>query len=178
MLNFDKQFIRMKKLITSLLSSIVLCFIAESQTANDDYFLPKPKETVSDKISVSITAGTALGFINSSKSTIYSSFIAPQIGYKLSPEFKLNIGMIHSTAYGHIFTQNPADYKNYTPGSLQNNFSAAALGLEYRISSRSSIGISTIIGQGNSNYNMNFMPGNSPFANDMYPFGAFSPFGR
>lgn len=183
MFNFDIQFISMRKLITSILPVILLGFTIKAQTATNDYVLPKSNENLRDKISASVTAGTGVGFVNSSKNAVFNSFIAPQVRYRLSPKFNLNIGMMHYTLSGNSLLSNSVDYtQGIRHNSFQNNFNAASVGLEYKISDRSSIGINTIIGNGsnlNPGYNSNTMPGISPFSyGSMYPFGMFSSFGR
>lgn len=176
MLNFDLQFITMRKLITLLLVSTLLYLPTRAQPASDDYALPKKKEAVLDKVSASIGAGTGVGFGNGTKNAVFSSFVAPQLGYNLSSKWKLNIGMVHYTLSGSSVLMNNQDIG--TPGSMNNNFNAAAFGLEYKISDKAYIGISTSIGNGNFNYMNSPMQGMNSFSNSMSPFGMFPSFGR
>ena len=172
MLNFDLQFISMRKLITLVLLNALFSFVIRAQAADDDYALPKKKENTLDKVSASVIAGTGLSFNNSSQNPVMGSFIASQAGYRLSSKWKLNMGMMHYSASGNSSVIHSGDFRAAT-GASQNNFNAASLGLEYRISDKSSIGISTGISNGNYGF-----PGMSPFSANIYPFGMFSPFGR
>lgn len=162
----------MKKLITSFLLISICCLFMQAQT-NEDYYVPDTKKTERNKVSATITAGTGFGFMNSSKNAVMSTFVAPQIGYKLSSKWSLNIAMMHSAVSVNPSFMNAND--NRYLNSNQTNFNAAALGFEYKISNKASIGISTTIGKGNSNF---INPAGSSFSNSMYPFGMFSPFGR
>lgn len=183
----------MKKLITSILflycSSVIV-----SQTATDDYYSSKPKIDSADKVSTSITMGAGLSFLNSSKSSLYTSFIAPKIGYQITPKFKLNLGFMHYSASGNTFMQlNPNESilnasNNTVSGNLifvggdyqlnprlimsgavmmdvnnqsskQNNFKAATVGLEYKVSEHSSIGFKASVSQGSGDYYLNSRTG-------------------
>lgn len=177
MLNFDLQFITMRKLITLLLVSTILYLPTKAQTVPDDYALPKKKEAALDKVSASISAGTGVGFGNGTKNAVFSSFVAPQLGYTLSSKWKLNIGMVHYTLSGSPVSMNTQDFGR-TPGTMKNNFNAAAFGLEYKISDKAYIGISTSIGNGNFNYMNTPMQGMNSFSNSLSPFGMFPSFGR
>lgn len=81
-----------------------------AQTISDDYYNPsKPKLVSKDRVSASISMGAGVSFLNSTKNTSYTTFIAPKIGYQLSSKFKLNIGLMHYTAAGNTFmNQNEA----------------------------------------------------------------------
>ena len=179
----------MKKLITSILILYCSSVIVAQTTAEDDYF-SKPKITSTDKISTSIIAGWGYSFLNSTKSSIYSTFIAPKIGYQISPKFKLDIGLMHYSASGNTFMQLNSDGYilntgnkpvsgnlvfvggNYQlnqrlimSGSMmmdannlytkQSNYKVATLGLDYKVSEHSSIGIKASLAQGNSNNYLN-----------------------
>jgi hypothetical protein len=192
--NFEKQFISMKKLIT--LALFLFCsLVSIAQTSTDDYYNPKPKTVLADKISTSITAGTGFSFLNANKSAVYTTFFAPKIGYQISPKFKLNVGLMHYTASGNTFMQlNRNEYilnTSNTPiaGNLifvegnyklnprltmsgavmtnannlnttQNNYKAASVALDYKVSEHSSIGVRVTISQGAAGYNMNPGTGN------------------
>ena len=93
----------MKKLITTSLS-FVFATIMFAQTDSGDYYLPsKTKLSVKDRVSASISIGTGISFLNTTKNTAFSTFIAPKIGYQLSPMFKLNVGLMHYTITGNTF---------------------------------------------------------------------------
>src|SRR3989304_2875375 len=94
----------MKKLITSILILYCSSVIVAQTSAEDDYF-SKPKITSTDKISTSITAGGGFSFLNATNSSLYTTFIAPKIGYRITPKFKLNIGLMHYSASGNSFLQ-------------------------------------------------------------------------
>lgn len=184
----------MKKLITQILflycSSIVV-----AQTSIEDDYIAKPKNISQNRVSASISMGTGLSFLNSTKSTVYSTFVAPKINYQISPKFKLNIGLMHYTFSSNTFMQLNSkesvlnsgnksisgniifvggDYqlnpKLIMSGSVmvdanevrtkQNNFKAATLGFDYKISERSSIGFKASVSQGNNDYFMNSGTGN------------------
>ena len=93
----------MKKLITSI--SFLFCVsIILSQTTTDDYYNPAKRNFFSeDKVVTSLSMGTGVGFLNSTKSPAITTFIAPKIGYQLSPKFQLNIGLMHYTLAGNTF---------------------------------------------------------------------------
>jgi hypothetical protein len=190
----------MKKLITLSLFCLFAISLS-SQTAEDDYYTgTKPKLLSKDRVSASISAGAGVSFLNSSKNTAYSTFIAPRISYLVTNRFKLNIGLMHYTVTGNMFTpasQNESllnnrnknisgnmifvegqyllnkrtvlsgavmvDANNY---SKQNtNFKAATLGLDYKVSKHSSIGIRATVSQGTGDY---FNPSTRSF--DYNPF--------
>lgn len=94
----------MKKLITFTLFLVSASFL-RAQNTTDDYFTPsKPKLLPADKVTASISAGAGVSFLNSSKNTAFTSFIAPKIGYQLNNKFKLNIGLMHYSITGNTFT--------------------------------------------------------------------------
>lgn len=93
----------MKKLITPVLflfySSLII-----AQSADDDYYKStSPNFLSKDKVSSSISFGTGVSFLNASKSTAFTTYIAPKIGYQITQKFKLNIGLMHYTASGNTF---------------------------------------------------------------------------
>lgn len=89
----------MKKLITSFLF-LTVSIISIAQTSNDDYYgAPEKQKLLSkDRVSASITAGTGVNFSSNTKSTSFTTFIAPKISYQLSQKFKLNVGLMHYSA--------------------------------------------------------------------------------
>jgi len=175
-------------------------------TTNDDY-VSKSKAFSADKISTSISAGAGVSFLNSSKNPVYTTFVAPKIGYQITSKFKLNLGLMHYTASGNTFMQlnqnesilntgNKAisgnlifaggDYqlnpKLIMTGAVmmdannistkQNNFKAAALGFDYKVSEHTSIGFRASVSQGNTNYSINPRTGNYDFnTNSLNPMG-------
>ncbi len=181
-----------------------------AQTASDDDYTANPKKISKDRVSTSISMGAGLSFLNSTKNTVYSTFVAPKIRYQISHKFKLNIGLMHYTASENNFAPlNPQESvlnngrktvsgnlvfvggeyqlnpKLIMSGSLmvdandvrtkQNNFRAATLGLDYKISENSSIGFRTTVSQGNSDYfinsgtgNYNYSPNNINSASSLF----------
>lgn len=166
-----------------------------AQTAIDDDYIANPKKISKDRVSTSISMGAGLSFLNSTKTTVYSTFVAPKIGYQISPKFKLNIGLMHYTFSGNSFMQlNPkesvlnngnktvsgnfifvgGEYKLNSKlimsGSVmvdandvrtkENNFKAATLGFDYKISEKASIGFKATVSQGNNDYFINSGAGN------------------
>lgn len=166
-----------------------------AQTSVDDDYVANPKSISQNRVSASISMGTGLSFLNSTKSTMYSTFVAPKINYQISPKFKLNIGVVHYAASGNNFMPLNSkesvlnsgnrsisgnlifvggDYQLNSrlimSGSVmvdandvrtkQNNFKAATLGFDYKISERSSIGFKASVSQGNNNYFINPRTGN------------------
>ncbi|MCW3072252.1 MAG: hypothetical protein JWO44_2142 [Bacteroidetes bacterium] len=73
----------------------LFCFGSFAQTTEDYYAPAKPKTTVKERISGSVMAGTSVSFLNNSKSTAVTTFIAPRINYSLSKKFSLTAGLIH-----------------------------------------------------------------------------------
>ena len=105
----------MKKLITSVF--ILICTsVVVAQNVNDDYYhAPKSNFLSKDKVSGSMSMGAGVSFLNSTKSSAYTTFIAPKIGYQLSNKFKLNLGLMHYSIAGNTFmgmNQNEALYNN------------------------------------------------------------------
>lgn len=166
-----------------------------AQTSIDHDYIANPKIISKDRVSSSIIAGGGISFLNSAKSPMYTTFVAPKIGYEITPKFKLNIGLMHYTTSGNNFMQLNSkesvlnsgnksisgnlifvggDYqlnpKLIMSGSVmvdandvrtkQNNFKAATLGFDYKISERSSIGFKASVSQGNNDYFMNSRTGN------------------
>ena len=74
-----------------------------AQTSVDDDYIANPKIISKDRVSTSVIAGGGISFLNSSKSPIYTTFVAPKIGYQITSKFKLNIGLMHYTASGNNF---------------------------------------------------------------------------
>lgn len=177
----------MKKLITFTLILVSASQLG-AQTNTDDYFTAsKPKLLSKDRVSASISAGAGVSFLSSSKTTAFTTFIAPKIGYQISEKFKLNVGLMHYSITGNTFmpiNQNEAlfnsnnksrtgnllfvegqyqlnkrvavsgavmyDANNFT--NKQNNYKAISIGMDYKVSKRSSIGFKAIISQGESPY--------------------------
>src|SRR3954468_20314170 len=103
----------MKKLFASVLffSSVV----AVAQTTTDDYYgsPSKPKLLSKDRVSASIMAGTGVSFSNTNKSTSFTTYIAPQLNYRLTKKFSLDLGFMHYTATpnsGMFLNRNEAIY--------------------------------------------------------------------
>lgn len=184
----------MKKLITSTLF-LICSFIAVAQTTTDDYYqTPKSNFLSKDKVSASINIGAGIGFLNASKNTAFTSFVAPEIGYQLTNRFKLNVGLMHYTISGNTFmvmNQQEAILNNknrsisgnllFVEGQYQlnkklimsgavrydanginknnnDNYKAASIGLEYKITEHSSIKFETSISKGQGNYYSNPFP--------------------
>jgi opacity protein-like surface antigen len=163
-----------------------------SQTVTDDYYSPSKRNFFSeDKVVTSLSMGTSVGFLNSTKSPAITTFIAPKIGYQLSPKFQLNIGLMHYTLAGNtfmpvsnheaLFNQNSnsisgnlffveGQYKinkkfiasgsvimNANSFNNQNNYKAVSLGLSYKVTEHSFLGISVEYSQrkGNPYFNNN-----------------------
>ena len=43
-------------------------------------------------------AGTSVSFLSNSKTTAFTTFVAPKINYRLTEKFRLNVGFMHYTA--------------------------------------------------------------------------------
>jgi hypothetical protein len=197
----------MKASFFSVLFSVLsLATIAQS---TDDYYSPaKPKLQVKDRISTSVVLGTQVSFLNNSKTSAVSTFIAPALNYKISQKFTLNAGLIHyqvspmtAVAISHNETLLNKDQRMHS-GNLvfaggtyqlnkklsvngavmmdanslnnrQNNYKAASLGMDYKISEHSSIGFKATVSQGSTDYDYNPSRGsyeyhpltNNPFGN-------------
>lgn len=99
----------MKKITVSFLF-LISSIISIAQTSNDDYYgAPvKPKLLAKDRISASVIVGTGVNFSGNSRSTSFTTFIAPKINYQLSKKFKINVGLMHYTATPNTgFFMNP-----------------------------------------------------------------------
>lgn len=93
----------MRKLITFTLFLFSAAF-SQAQSTTDDYFNPsKPKLLSKDRVSASISAGAGVSFLSTSKTTAFTTFIAPKIGYQLTNRFKLNVGLMHYSITGNTF---------------------------------------------------------------------------
>jgi hypothetical protein len=187
----------MKKLITSALFLVCAC-MSIAQTTTDDYFTPsKPKLISKDRVFTSISAGASVSFLNSSKTSAFTTFIAPKIGYQLTTKFRLNVGLLHYSIAGNTMmplnqqetlfnTNNKTISGNllFVEGQYQlnkrllvsgailynansftlnkkNNYKAATVGLEYKVTKHSSIKFETTVSQGQSNYYNNSFPGST-----------------
>ncbi len=93
----------MKKLIISFLSfAFVTVLVAQTDTA--DYYSPsKQKISAKDRVSASISMGAGISFLNTSNNNAFTTFVAPKIGYQLTPKFKLNLGVMHYSVTGNTF---------------------------------------------------------------------------
>ena len=93
----------MKKLIISFLSfAFVTVLVAQTDTA--DYYSPsKQKISAKDRVSASISMGAGISFLNTSNNNAFTTFVAPKIGYQLTPKFKLNFGVMHYSVTGNTF---------------------------------------------------------------------------
>jgi len=179
----------MKASFFSVLFSVLsMASIAQS---TDDYYSPvKPKLQVKDRISTSVMMGTQVSFLNNSKSSAVSTFIAPALHYKLSEKFTLNAGLLHyqvspmtAVAISHDETLLNKGQRMHS-GNLvfaggayqlnkklsvngavmmdvnslnnrQNNYKAASLGMDYKVSAHSSIGFRATVSQGSTDYDYN-----------------------
>jgi len=199
----------MKKLITLVL--ILFCTTAiVAQTLTDDYYRPSKSNFLSkERVSGSISMGAGLSFLNSTKNSAYTTFIAPKIGYQLTNKFKLNLGLMHYTITGNTFmslNRNEALINNSVSGNLlfiegqyqlnkrlimsgavmydantfakNNSFKAASLGLDYKLSNHSTIGIKATVSQGSTDYYLNprsntfeYSPYTNPIQNAVFGFG-------
>ncbi len=90
----------MKGLVTYILL-FVFASALFSQSDSVNYYVAKKTTKFSvDKINTSITLGAVVSSANS-----YYTFIAPKIGYQLSPKFILNLGLMHYSVSGNsLFT--------------------------------------------------------------------------
>lgn len=203
----------MKKLITFALILVSASQLG-AQTNTDDYFTAsKPKLLSKDRVSASISAGAGVSFLNNSKSTAFTTFIAPKIGYQISERFKLNVGLMYYSITGNTFiplNQNEAlvnsnnkartgnllfvegqyqlnkrvavsgavmyDANNFS--NKQNNFKAISVGMNYKVSKRSTLSFRTEISQGESPY-YNTRIGTHNFGSTTAPMGTmFGEFGQ
>lgn len=189
-----------------------------AQTASDDYYgaTAKPKLLSKDRVSASIMAGTGVSFMSGSKTTAFSTFIAPKINYQLTNKFRLNVGFMHYTATGNtafLMNRNEGfinrgnrtmsgdlvmiggDYllnkrvmltgavmtDVNSINSKNNNYKAATIGMDYKISEHSTIGFRATVSQGSSDYFYNpqqgsyqYNPLNGTPANFFSGFGEWS----
>ena len=111
---------------------LLFCLGSSAQTTEDYYVPAKPKITVKDRISGSVMAGTSVSFLNNSKNTAVTTFIAPKINYSLSKKFSLTAGLIHySFASGYGRTES---YTTRGTRNLSGNLLFA--GGEYKLNKR------------------------------------------
>lgn len=102
LVNFALLLFHMKKLITlycivyAAISAIAQTGGSDSSKANS---LPR---TVSERISGAVYTGTGVGFSGRSATSSFT-YIAPVIGYKFSPKFKLNVGFLRYNINGTPF---------------------------------------------------------------------------
>jgi hypothetical protein len=93
----------MKKLI-SLVLSLSFAVIMSAQTDSVDYYSPSRSKPLSkDGVSASVSMGASVSFLNNTNNTAFTTFVAPKIGYQLTPKFKLNFGLMHYTITGNSF---------------------------------------------------------------------------
>ncbi|MCE3279749.1 MAG: hypothetical protein K0S44_1940 [Bacteroidetes bacterium] len=182
-----------------ILASIAFFFsslLSFAQTAANDYYIgSKPKKKIEDRVSGSVMLGTSVSFLNSKNSGV-TTFIAPKLNYKLT-EKNRNEGCFapgSGNLSGNLLFVG-GDYKMnkklLVSGSVMmetknnrnfdNNFKAVSLGMEYKVSKHSSIGIKAIISEGNSDYmtdprgsSLNRNLNNNSFGD---PFSSFGQFG-
>lgn len=100
--NFALLLFHMKKLIT-LCCFVCLAISAFAQADHADSSRAfAPHQKMADRISVSLSAGAGVGFTG--KSAVSSAtYIAPSIGYRFTPQFKLNMGLLHYNIQGNAF---------------------------------------------------------------------------
>ncbi len=207
-LTLSNYLLRMKKLIAPIMFLFCASVIVAQTTAEDYYNPPKPKLLSRDKVSTSISMGTGVSFLNSTKNAAYTTFIAPKIGYLLTSKFKLNVGFMHYIATGNTFmplNQNEAIYNssnktfsgnlvliegqyqlnkrmtmsgavmydaNEFNNNKQNNYKAASLGLDYKLTRTTSIGFKATLSQGSGNYMLNPKTNSfdyNPYSNGVFP---------
>ena len=206
----------MKNFLLSAFACIAVTAAGFAQTATDDYYgaPSKPKLLSKDRVSASIMAGTSVSFLSGSKTTAFTTFVAPKVNYQLTEKFRLNIGFMHYTATPNtafFLNSNEAivnrsnqnmsgnlimvggDYKLNKKvmlsgavmmdangiGNKQNNYKAASLGLDYKVSEHSTISVRTTVSQGSSDYF--YSPQRGAFQYNPFngtPAGAVSGFGE
>lgn len=136
--NFALLLFHMKKLITLCgFVSLTISGLAQADYA-DSSKAPAHRQTVADRISVSLYTGAGVGF--SGKSAVTSTtYLAPVIGYRFTPKFKLNVGLLHYNINGNTFV-NSAFTNNRFPENRY-AFSGNLLMLEgqYAISPRTTV---------------------------------------
>ena len=125
----------MKKFFVSI-TFLAFASILFAQTDSLDYYLPsKAKLLVNDRVSVSMTMGAGLSFLNN-KNSAFTTFIAPKIGYQLTPDLKLNFGLLHYSVSGNtlmLLDQKEALF-NTNPKPITGNLLFA--GGEYKLNKR------------------------------------------
>lgn len=121
--NFALLLFHMKKLITLCgLISLAISGLAQSDYA-DSSKAPARRPAVSDRISLSLYTGAGVGFTGKSVTTS-ATYLAPVIGYRFTPKFKLNAGFLHYNINGNAFVNrgfanNPnAESRNAFSGNL------------------------------------------------------------
>jgi hypothetical protein len=179
--------------------------------ANDYYIGSKPKKKIEDRVSGSVMLGTSVSFLNSKNSGVTTfiapklnykltekfSLHAGLLHYNSSFTSNRNEGCFapgSGNLSGNLLFVG-GDYKMnkklLVSGSVMmetknnrnfdNNFKAVSLGMEYKVSKHSSIGIKAIISEGNSDYmtdprgsSLNRNLNNNSFGD---PFSSFGQFG-
>lgn len=109
-----------------------------AQTDVADYYSTPSKSKIlaKDRISASMSMGAGVSFLNTSKNTSFITYVAPQIGYQLTPKFKLNLGLMHYSITGNtsmILNQSEALINTGTKAVSGNLLS---LGGEYNLNKR------------------------------------------
>ena len=127
---------RMKKLITSSLLLFCGTLLFAQTNTNDDYYeTSKPKVSIQDRVTTSIEMGAGVSVFNKSTSG-FTTYVAPKIGYQLTPKFKLNVGLMHYTMTGN--TLMPLNYNeglfNASNNSITGNL--VFVGGEYQLNKR------------------------------------------
>lgn len=129
----------MKKLITFTLFLVSASFLG-AQNTTEDYFTPsKPKLLSADRVSASISAGAGVSFLSSSKSTAFTTFIAPKIGYQLSERFKLNVGLMHYSITGNTFMPMNQNEALFNPNNKTRNGNLLFVEGQYQLNKRVAI---------------------------------------
>jgi hypothetical protein len=107
----------MKNLIISILC-IAFASNVFAQTDSVDYYKPfNARQSEVGKVSVNMMMGAGVSFLNSSKSTAFTTYVAPEIGYQYTPKLKMNFGLMHYSVSGNTFmplNQNEALYNAST----------------------------------------------------------------
>ena len=118
--NFALLLFHMKKLITLFsFVSLAVSGWAQSDYADSTKAIAH-RQTVADRINVSVYTGAGVGFIG--KSAVSSStYFAPVVGYRFTPKFKLNMGLLHYNINGNTFI-NRALTNNHFP---ENRYAAS-----------------------------------------------------
>ena len=93
----------MKKLLISILS-LIFASVVLAQTDSLDYYSPlKSRQSEKEKVTVSMSMGASVSFLNQTKSAAYTTYVAPKIGYQVTPKLKLNFGLMHYSVTGNTF---------------------------------------------------------------------------